>query len=143
MRPRGQRLRCVEAVQKVAAVGHADHALELFETADPVAVLPAPVVPFGGRGVGVEAAIEGPRVAVDGEAEGFLPGGGLERRRGKKGRRIGFSDGGRKRYAPRWRTKITSSQELEIHRCLMTLFKPDLDAPYGNAHQTVQRRIHF
>src|SRR5262252_3369235 len=118
-----------------------EDAAELVERADAGAHLPAPVIPFGGRRVGVEASIKGPRFGIDGEAESFLPGGRLDR---------GWADIGlygcfRNRgwywsLAPRGRAKIAPSQELEIHRCLMLLYSPDLDAPYGRAHQTAQRR---
>ena len=56
-----------------------EDALELVKRADAAPHLPAPVVPFGGGSVGIEVAIKGPRVAIDGEAECFLPGGCLDR----------------------------------------------------------------
>jgi hypothetical protein len=101
-------------------LGEHKYAAELGEGADPGPQLPSPIVPFGGRSLGIEAAIKGPGLRIDGEAESFLSGGRLDRGSadiflcGRLGNRGGTSS-----LVPRRRAKIAPSQELEIHRYLI------------------------
>ena len=65
------------------AFGEHKDALQLGKRSDTRTHLPAPIVPIGGRGIWIEVSIKGPRVAIDGEAECFLPSGCLDGCRGK------------------------------------------------------------
>src|SRR5262249_9012267 len=96
-------------------------AFQLGEGADARAQLPAPVVPVRRRRVGIEFLIEGPGLCTDREAETFLP--GWRFLCFYAVRTDGAGNSGRL-YAlgPRRRTQIAPSQELKIHRYLMTLF---------------------
>src|SRR5262245_3113680 len=104
----------------VLILGEHEDAAELGEGADAGPQLPAPIVPFGGCGVGVEASIEGPGRWIDGEAECFLPCGRLDRSGADIAVCGSFGNRGVTRsLMPRRRAKIAPSQELEIHRYLI------------------------
>jgi hypothetical protein len=102
-------------------LGEREDSAELGEGADTGPQLPAPIVPFGGRSFGVKAAIEGPGLRIDWEAECFLPGGRLDRGSADFFFLYGIlgNRGGTSSLMPRRRAKIAPSQELEIHRYLI------------------------
>ena len=113
-------------------VGQAEDARQIVQRADAGAELPVPVVPFGRRGAGIEAAIEGLRLGADGKAQDrlALPGAADPGKRESalsmacRNDRLGA-------VGPRRRLELAPPQQLETHRRLVTLRGPRRESPNG------------